>query len=205
MKKELWTTKEVKFLRNNWSVMTGADIAEHLGRKKSAVYSKAVSLGIRKNIKHKKASTPRSLSVKSKAPKGVQQTLNLSNVKTVKEFNRTPWSPEEDKFLMDSYKLLTYSEIGRRLGRTSIAISNRMRKKGLIKDANKSFKKLPKINLETAQKSVAKELTKVAKNKTPVAVVKKQPKISVQNIITLTSVAANVGLAAVIFYLLFIY
>ena len=53
LERKAWSRKEIKFLRNNWSIMTGADIAKHLGRGSNAVYSKAVSLGLRKNIKHK--------------------------------------------------------------------------------------------------------------------------------------------------------
>ena len=190
--REFWTKKEVKFLRNNWSIMTGSQIAEELGRKKSAVYSKAVNLGLRKNIKHK-VSTPKSLK-KIEVNKGVQKKLTFSStepvVKEVKKCSRTPWTPE-DEFLKNSFKLLTYEEIGKKLGRTKLAISDRMRKNKLQK-----LLRRPKQVAVSTNKPEVKPIT--------TSVVKTEKHISVQIVTLAVATLLNVGLAALVIYLLLI-
>lgn len=43
-----WEKEEIDFLKNNYDKMWCADIAKHLGRRKSQVYCKAQSLGLKK-------------------------------------------------------------------------------------------------------------------------------------------------------------
>ena len=188
-KKELWSKKEVKFLRNNWSVMTGSQIAEELGRGRNAVYTKAASLGLRKNIKHK-VTVPRAIKRKEDIkPLGIQQKLNFTptNVKIIK---RRAWSSEEDKLLADLYKTISYAELGKRLGRSKQAICDRVRNKGLEKKF--SSVRSPRIRSE-----VPKPLS-IVKNNT-----NSKHSISIQDIVLIASTAINIGLVALVTFLLY--
>lgn len=187
MSKEIWSKKEVKFLRNNWSVMTGLQIAEELGRGRNAVYAKAASLGLRKNIKHK-ISLPRvSKKVESTEPIGIQQKLNLVEPE-VKVIKRRAWSPEEDKLLIDLYKTVSYTELGKRLGRSRQAICDRVRNRGL--ERKFSFPRSARTH-----SSVEKPI--------PVAKSDSNNNISIQNIILAMSTIVNLGLVALVIFLLY--
>ena len=192
VEKKAWSRKEIKFLRNNWSVMTGSDIAKELGRGSRAVYAKAVNLGLRKNIKHKV--TSRKVEAKVKPAPVVQRTFSFGNTHVAIKMNesRVNWTPEEDRFLEDSYNLLTAAEIGERLGRTRLSVCNRIRKKGLKKTQRKV-----NTNIRVKATSKARAVSKVQG-------VKKERNISVQSIFTSISVLANIGLALLVIYLLFI-
>lgn len=43
-----WTSEHIKFLRDNWSTMTGNEIARKLGRSRSGIVGKANRLGLKK-------------------------------------------------------------------------------------------------------------------------------------------------------------
>ena len=177
LKKRQWSKKEIKFLRNNWSVMTGSAIAQELGRKTGAVYAKAISLGIRKYTKHK-VSVPKNLGNST----AVQQKLNFNEIKVNKKRAYRAWSLEEEKMLMDMRGYLTIKEISKRLNRTTASI----------------FQRINRLNHQA--KAIETEM-----NVNPVEVKASQKShISTKNIITAISVALNMGLAGLVAYFLFI-
>lgn len=185
IKKELWTNKEVKFLRNNWSVMTGLQIAQKLGRNRSAIYAKATSLGLRKNIRHK-VTTPKTLqAAKVTEPVSIQQKFDFAQEAPKKEVRRA-WTPEEDQILRDLLHKVTAAELGRRLGRTRQAICDRIRVKGLKK---KTVEAPVKVESKV-EKTLAPKKVTVTSN------------IQWQNLALAIATALNVGLAALVAYLI---
>ena len=97
---ELWSKKDLSFLKKNVKVMTVKEIAKSLGRTENAVRSQvwAIKNGIRKDSKPKSISTSKSSTV---------------------------WTKEEEKFLIENKGKLKNKEIAKALGRTEVAVKLR--------------------------------------------------------------------------------
>jgi hypothetical protein len=113
-----WTTREIKFVKDNYLKMSTFRLAAEIERTPETIY-RLVSLNgwfdKPKNLKRRKRKPPK------------------------KKMDEILWSSYEVAFLMDFYKTMHYTQISRKLGRSKKAIMCKMRKLGIYQDRLKIF------------------------------------------------------------------
>ena len=117
-RKSSWSTKEVNYLKENWSKSTGKEIALYLGKRVQECYDKASSLGLKKD--RRKA---RVLTVAEK--RAINLRINV---------NKPKWTVSEVNFLKDNIGVLSDKEISKVLGKTVPAIYCKRRSLSKVKN-----------------------------------------------------------------------
>lgn len=108
LRKGRWTKSEVEILLKNYKSKTCKELARILNRPEQAIYHKLILLGISSSdIESRREGYTSTRKPRSKA-------LGMRH-----------WTPDEDKFLVENYKTMTYIEIGKILNRTEKSVSIR--------------------------------------------------------------------------------
>lgn len=154
---DAFTAAEDNYLKDNYPIKPWDDLLKDINeispvvRTKQSIISRASSLGVRRSnspfglytseedamitsvyLASEKQCISKNLSqlISDKMPHRTLSSV-LNRVNSLGLRTRENWSDEDDQFLIENYYTMTTAELAEKLGRTSEAVYNRIRKFGL--------------------------------------------------------------------------
>jgi hypothetical protein len=132
--KKVWTDSDIKFIKKNYPTKGSSWCAKKLGMSKAAVQSKASVLKLRRTnfympVEHKnfiKKNLHRSnkeIAIELKIKE--HSVRNFIHLHKLRQANWDHYSEEETQYIKDNYISLSYTEIGKVLGRSKDSIKAR--------------------------------------------------------------------------------
>ena len=141
-----WADEEIKFLKQNYNILSRKQLLEKLGRSVQSIQHKAKELGLTNNTN--KEWTKQDIeflanNYKNMSYKEIGKFLNRSvhNVKYQASklgiSKSRLWTDDEIKFLSENYNKMKHKEIAKELGRTETQITNKIRNLDLARKVPK--------------------------------------------------------------------
>lgn len=118
--KSTWTSKELKYLKENWKKSRCREIAQFLGKKPQACFDKASQLGLRKREGY---GLPRKATPQDKRKITIREN-----------FNSPKWTVSQVKFLKENMGKMSDQELSQKLGKTVPAVYCKRRSLKIVKN-----------------------------------------------------------------------